>query len=85
MTSPITEKARQLDSRAKPDEARDLNSQRASSFLDASYSVLSFPLEVLGVFRFLNWADALLARQVTTFSNQAPHIAGPNQVPPSPG
>jgi hypothetical protein len=84
MTSRTTEQARRFVPAASQNEARDLNSQRASSFLDASYSVLSFPLEVLGVFRFLNWADAFLARQ-TTFSNQAPHIAGPNQVPPSPG
>ena len=48
---------------------------RVGSFLDIPYAVLNFPLEILGVFRFLNWADTVLAREWAK-SHSSPAAAG---------
>ena len=78
MTSQITEQASQRDSKAHKSEPAILDKSRASAFLGP------FLADLLALQRFLAWADALLAGS-SFFSNQAPHIAGPNQVPPAPG
>ena len=78
MTSPITEQARQVASRAIQEKPASLDSSRASTVLGP------FLADLLALQRFLAWADALLAGS-SFFSHQAPHIAGPNQVPPAPG